>query len=38
MFKLSHVVVLLLALAAGLIIGVKQPALVSKFTGGLVSS
>lgn len=34
----SHVVVLLIALIIGLVLGVKQPAMVSKFTGGLIAA
>lgn len=35
--KLSHIVILLIALLAGLIIGVKNPAAVAKFSGGLIA-
>jgi len=35
--KVSHIIVLLVALAAGLIIGAKQPGIVSTLTGGMVS-
>lgn len=36
--NVSHIIVLALALVAGLIIGVKQPALVSSLSGGLVKA
>lgn len=36
--KWSHLAVLLIALAAGLIIGASKPALVSSATGGLVKT
>lgn len=38
MFKMSHVVVLLVALAAGLIIGAKKPSLVSTLSAGTISA
>jgi hypothetical protein len=37
MFRVSHVVILLIALAAGLIIGVKNPSAVAKYSGGLIT-
>lgn len=36
--KISHIVILVLALAAGLIIGAKKPGLVGTLSGGLLSS
>lgn len=36
--KVSHIIVLLVALAAGLIIGAKKPGLVSTLTGGMVAA
>lgn len=35
--KMSHLVVLVIALAAGLIIGAMKPALVQTLSGGLVT-
>lgn len=37
-FSLSHVVVLLIALGAGLYLGVKRPAMVGQWTGGLIKA
>lgn len=36
--QMSHLIVLLLALAAGLIIGASKPGLVSSLSGGLVKT
>lgn len=35
--KVSHIIILVVAFAAGLIIAEKNPAAVTKYTGGLVS-
>ncbi len=34
--KMSHLVILMVALVAGLVIGVKSPAIVTKYSGGLI--
>ena len=36
--KISHVVVLVIALIAGLVIGAKKPGLVSSLSGGMISA
>ena len=36
--KVSHIVVLAIALVLGLILGVKAPGMVSKYTGGLIAA